>query len=191
MTRASDDGIASEVFDELLTAARANAPWAFERLYTELAPSVAGYLRLHGAVEPAELTNEVMLGVFRGLGSFEGDAAGFRSWVFTIAHRRLVDERRRNSARPQTTQLSDSHTHALGGDVEQEAFASLADTQVERLLEHLTAEQREVVLLRVVADLSVEQVAHVLGKRVGAVKMLQRRGLSTLRQMLESEGVAP
>jgi RNA polymerase sigma-70 factor (ECF subfamily) len=70
-------------------------PWAFERLYADLAPVVAGYLRVQGAAEPEDLTSEVFLGVFTGIDSFEGSETQFRSWVFTIAYSRLVDERRR------------------------------------------------------------------------------------------------
>jgi RNA polymerase sigma factor (sigma-70 family) len=182
-------GLGAEAFADVLAAARANAPWAFERLYHDLAPAVTGYLRLRGAREPEDLTNEVLLGVFQGLDRFEGDAAGFRSWVFTIAHRRVIDERRRRGARPETAGELPDHLAPPGGDVEQEALAGLADGEVARLLAELTEDQRDVLLLRVLADLSVAEVAHITGKEPGAVKMLQRRGLAALRRLLEREGV--
>lgn len=74
-------------------------PWAFERLYADLAPVVAGYLRVQGAAEPEDLTSEVFLGVFTGLKLFSGTEQQFRSWAFTIADQRLVDERRRAGRR--------------------------------------------------------------------------------------------
>lgn len=189
MSRPVRTGLGEEAFADVLAAAQANAPWAFERLYGELAPAVTGYLRLRGASEPEELTNEVMLGVFRGLPGFEGDADGFRSWVFTIAHRRMIDERRRRSARPETDGHVDVGTELTGGDVEQEALTGLGEGRVRGLLAEVTEDQRDVLLLRVVADLSVEEVARITGKQEGAVKMLQRRGLKALRQLLEREGV--
>jgi RNA polymerase sigma factor (sigma-70 family) len=179
---------ADRVLDDVIVAARANAPWAFERLYESFAPRVAGYLRMHGARDPDALTNEVMLGVFRGLHGFEGDTANFRSWVFTIAHRRLIDERRRRSARVETTTL-EAQPEPHGGDAEREALDRLGGDRVRELLDHLTDDQRAVILLRVVGDLSVTDVAHVLGKRPGAIKMLQRRGLARLRGILEAQGV--
>ena len=191
VTEPGGGGIDDEVFADVLVAAQANAPWAFERLYAEFAAAVAGYLRLRGEPDAEGLTNEVMLGVFRGLPEFEGDRDGFRSWVFTIAHHRLVDERRRRSARPKTSELASDLPERSGGDVEQEAFSRLGDQQVEMLLRGLTVDQREVVLLRVVADLSVDEVARILGKRPGAVKMLQRRGLDAMRRLLLSESVTP
>ena len=189
MAGAQAHGGAGELLDGLVHAARADAPWAFERIYDQLAPPVAGYLRMRGAADPEGLTNEVMLGVFRGLAGFEGDGAAFRSWVFTIAHRRLVDDHRRRGARPRTTELTDGDRREPRGDVEEEALARLGDGRVGRLLERLTAEQRDVILLRVVADLSVDEVATILDKRPGAVKMLQRRGLAAIRRTLEAEGV--
>ena len=189
MSESGERSVPDEVFDDVLTAAKANAPWAFERIYEQLAPAVAGYLRLRGSPDPEGTTNEVMLGVFRGLPRFEGDAAGFRSWVFTIAHHRLVDERRRASSRVETTEWMPERHERAGGDVELEAVADLDDVWIRELLAHLTDEQRDVILLRVVADLSVDEVAELLGKRPGAIKMLQRRGLAALRRLLEQQGV--
>ena len=70
-------------------------------LYRDLSPAVTGYLRLHGAVEPDDLASETFIGVFTGLSGFSGDEDALRAWVFTIAHRRLVDDWRRRSRRPQ------------------------------------------------------------------------------------------
>lgn len=174
--------------DEALAAACAGAGWAFERLYQHLAPTVARYLDLHGASDPDSLANDVMLTVFHRLSSFEGDLQGFRSLVFTIAHRRAVDDHRRRSARPQTSPSS-SEDHPVGGDVEREAMERLGEARVRALVEDLTDDQRAVVLLRIVADLSVDEVAALLGRRPGAIKMLQRRGLARLRRIMEREGV--
>lgn len=171
----------------MLEAARAGGSWAFEQLYAELAGPVAGYLRMQRASEPEDLTSEVFLGVFRGLSSFQGDEQQFRSWVFTIAHRRLQDERRRLSRRPPS---ADVEPLRPGGDVEQEALDALGEQWVLRISAQLSGDQRTVLLLRTVADLTAEQVARLTGKTVGAVRALQRRGLEALRQQLASEGWA-
>src|SRR3954469_22083044 len=88
-------------FDDVLVAAQVGAAWAFEVLYRDLSPVVTGYLRLHGAAEPDDLASETFLGVFTGLAGFRGDEDALRAWVFTIAHRRLVDDWRCRSRRPQ------------------------------------------------------------------------------------------
>jgi RNA polymerase sigma factor (sigma-70 family) len=175
------------VFPDILAAAQCGAPWAFDRLYRDLAPAVAGYLRLQGAPEPDDLASEAFIGVFSSLGGFAGDERAFRSWVFTIAHRRLTDERRRAGRRPVLAYAAE--VEAVGGDVEAEALGSLGTERVHRLCADLPPDQRAVLLLRLVADLTVEQTADVIGKSPGAVKQLQRRGLAAVRKQVEREGV--
>lgn len=180
------------VFDDVLSAARAGAAWAFEVLYRELAPAVTGYLRLHGAPDPDDLASETFLAVFRGLGGFEGDEQGLRSWVFTIAHRRLVDEWRRRGRRPQLADGGeDLVPDAVGGDVEDDVLDRLGTETVHRLCAGLPPDQRSVLLLRILADLTVEQVAEAMGRSVGSIKALQRRGLRRLREELEPAGSTP
>ena len=172
-------------FDDVLAAAQAGAAWGFEVLYRDLSPVVTGYLRLHGAPDPDDLASETFLAVFRGLGGFRGGEDGLRSWVFTIAHRRLVDDRRRRSRRPQEADdAGDVLTGIAGGDVEDDVLARLGAERVHRMCGDLPADQRSVLLLRVLADLTVEQVAAVMGRSVGSVKALQRRGLRRLREEL-------
>jgi RNA polymerase sigma factor (sigma-70 family) len=178
-----------EGFPSVLDAARARVQWAFERLYSDLAPPVAGYLRVQGATEPDDVTSEVFLGVFTGLNSFDGTEAQFRSWVFTIAHRKLIDERRRLARRRWSPAGDLAAFDQTGGDVEADAFHVLGSQRVVEWCAGLSADQRDVLVLRVVGDLTVEQVAEIVGKSAGAVKALQRRALTALRQQLEKEGV--
>ena len=173
-------------FDDVLTAAQAGAAWAFEVLYRDLAPAVTGYLRLHGAAEPDDLASETFLGVFTGLAGFSGDEGALRAWVFTIAHRRLVDDWRRRSRRPQVAGEVDDLTGLVGGDVEDDVLVRFGAADVHRLCAGLPDDQRAVLLLRILADLTVDQVAQVMGRSTASVKALQRRGLRTLRDQLEN-----
>ncbi len=176
-----------EPFQRVLSAAQADAPWAYEQLYRSLSPSICGYLRLQGVADPEDLTSEVFLGAFRGIGSFRGDEAQFRAWVFTIAHRRLTDDRRSRGCRP--TMAGAELPDTAGGDVEEEALRRLSADRVRQLCAGLAPDQSDVLLLRLVSGLTVEAVADALGKNVGAVKALQRRGLCALRKTFEREGV--
>ena len=173
----------------LVDNARAGCPIAFEHLYRRFAGQVASYLRWHRGSDPDGLSNDVFAQVHRKLGGFEGDDRSFRSWLFTIAHHRMVDDRRRSSRQPmvQGEVGVDDTTAADWGDVEEDAFALLSHDSVRELLGVLSPDQRDVVLLRVVADLSVEEVARLLGKREGAVKALQHRALASLRRHLENQ----
>ena len=187
-------------FSGLLAAAKQGRPSAWDQLYRWLAPAVAGYVRLRGAGDVDDLTSEVFLAVFRNIATFDGTEANFRSWVFVIAHRRLQDDRRRRSRRPVTADCFDESAatpirrenrrgELAGGNVEDDALASIATERVKRVCGQLAPDQADVLLLRILGDLTVEQVAHVLGKSPGAVKALQRRGLEAVRKILASEGV--
>jgi len=179
-------------FETLLVAARAGRPSAWDQLYRQLAPQVAGYLRLRGARDVDDLTSEVFLALFRNIASFEGSEANFRSWVFVIAHRRLQDERRRRYRKPPADSLDASPAGAdsrVGGDVEDDALRALASERVEAICARLAPDQADVLLLRILGDLTVDQVADVLGKTPGAVKQLQRRAFEAVRRRLAREGV--
>lgn len=179
---ASQDG----EFDARLEAARAGEAAAWSWLYQELAPLVIGYLRAQRLPEAEDVAGEVMLEVVRGLGRFRGDAANLRSWVLSIAHHRLLDARRRAARRPVRAGREGAvHEHTAADDPEAEALADLGFGQLEPLLEELTEEQRTVLLLRVVGDLSIAEVARITGRRNGAVKQLQRRATIKLRRQLE------
>ncbi len=190
--RTRDRGSDDELVGELVVAAQANAAWAFTRLYERFAGPVAGYLRAQGASEPEDLTSEVFLSAFTGIARFRGGGADFRSWLFTIAHRRLIDERRRRGRRVATSALDDlpeGGTALPGGDAETEALHGLGTEGVVSLLADLSPDQRDVLALRILGDLTVDQVADAVGKKPGAVKALQRRGLEALRRRFSEEGV--
>ena len=176
-------------FDAVLAEAQRGRAGALEEIYTRLAPVVVGYLRMQGSREPEDLTSEVFVGALRSLGTFSGDEAGFRSWLFTIAHRRLLDERRRAARRPAPEPLDDAPEPQAPEDVERDAIRAAGDDRVRALCAALVPDQRAVLLLRLVAGLTVDEVAATLGKTPGAVKALQRRGFAAIVRRLEREGV--
>ena len=178
-------------FDTTLLGARQGAESAWAAIYRDLAPAVLGYFRARRAVEPQDLVAEVFLHVVRDLGSFEGGEREFRAWVFTIAHHRLLDDHRRRGSRP-VEPAPDEALLAVepeGHAVEDALARRLGDEEVRRLIGLLSADQQAVLLLRIVGDLTVEQVARVTGKRPGAVKALQRRGLAAIKRELARQGV--
>jgi RNA polymerase sigma factor (sigma-70 family) len=179
-----------EDFPRVLQGARRGSDAAWATLYRALAPGVIGYLRAQSAPDPEDLAGEVFLQVVRDLHRFEGDGGQFRSWVFSIAHHRLLDARRRAVRRPASpAPPGDLHDRGAVGDSEEEALALLGIQRVARLLDRLTPDQRNVLLLRIVGDLSVEQVGAALSKRPGAVRVLQHRGLVRLRREMTKGGV--
>jgi RNA polymerase sigma-70 factor, ECF subfamily len=188
-----------EDLDQLVAAARSGGGWAFGRLWEQLAPAVAAYLRSRGVRDADDVTSEVFLAAFRGIARFQGDGAAFRSWLFTIAHHKGVDALRRPASR-------EVLVDAVGGGGANELARGCSERSAEdvamdrigadgalRRLATLTDDQRAVLLLRVVADLSLAETAEVLDKPVGAVKSLQHRALARLRAALadEDQAVSP
>jgi RNA polymerase sigma-70 factor (ECF subfamily) len=179
----SPDTTILDEFGELLTLARSGSTWAWSQLYAGLAGPVLGYLRVRGAAEPEDLLSEVFLHMVRGLHTFEGDSQQFRSWVFTIAHRRLIDERRARSKRPVELR-EDLESAVVAEDPATAVMDRLTDEEIIGFLDALTPEQRDVLLLRLLAGLTIDEIARALGKTPGAVKALQRRGLIALQENL-------
>ncbi len=192
VTAERDPGIDPQHFADLLAGAQAGRGPAWEGLYRWLAPNVAGYLRVQGATEPDDLTGEVFLQLVRGIGSFRGDAAQFRSFVFVIAHRRLQDHRRsvgRGAAHAVVEELTPDVAEPGGADAEDEAMRRLATERVVAICDRLAPDQRDVVLLRIVGDMTIDQIADTLGKTSGAVKALQRRAFEQIRRVVDNEAV--
>lgn len=175
-------------FGDLLERARGGDERAWAELYERYAAPVRGYVAMRGAADPDDLVGEVFVQLARGLHRFSGTEAEFRSWVFMVAHNRVVDERRRAGRRPALAVAEhDEAAMPPGRAAEAEALDALGLDRVRALLETLTPDQRSVLLLRFVADLSLEEIAVALDRPVGAVKQLQRRALRSLKRRLVAD----
>lgn len=175
--------------DDVLYAAQSGDPKAISRIYADLAPKVSGYLKARGAEDPAESTQEVFLTVFSKLKSVSGGYQGLRTFAFSVAHARYVDEVRQRSRRPHLAVYDPETDERIAASAETVALDSLDATPVGDMMRCLSPEQREVLLLRVVADLSLKQVCDITGKSPGSVKQLQRRGLLKLKELVDRKEV--
>jgi len=180
--------VVGEQFDSVLEAARSGADWAWKVLYESLAPTLLGYLRARGAPDPEGVAGEVFCQLVRDIHRFEGDEQGFRSWVFVMAHHRLLDDLRRRRRRPETPAAPETFGDlAEPGDVERTVVDRRRAEELRAVIETLTPAQRDVLLLRIYGELTIEEVAKAIGRRAGAVKALQRRGLEAVRRHLDKE----
>jgi RNA polymerase sigma-70 factor (ECF subfamily) len=181
------EGRVRDAIDEaVLAAAQRGDGDAFAVIWRALAPSVAGYLAVRGVSDPDGVTSDVFLALFPRLPQLEGGVAGLRSFVFSVAHARLVDDARQRARRPSTVEFDTRYHDSVVASAEHEAMILVETARVHALLDRLSANHREVLALRVVADLDVEQTAKVMRRSVGSVKQLQRRALLALRAQLES-----
>jgi RNA polymerase sigma-70 factor (ECF subfamily) len=173
--------------DAVVEDARRGDTSALSAIYIAVSPGILTYLRSHGSRDAEGLTQEVFVQLLPRIRRISGGASGVRALAYTIAHSRLVDEFRR---RGRATELP--YEAELDGrqaePAESEALDSIHSQQAAALLAALAEEQKSVILLRIFGDLSLEETARILGKSVGAVKQLQRRGLLALRAQLEKAG---
>ena len=185
-------------FQGILTAAQDGGEWAVAILYRWLQPAVVSYLRARAGDDADDLASETWMAVARALPTFSGDEPAFRSWVFTIAHRRLIDHRRSTARRPRTRTLNQGEKDGqdgpldipAGDDPAGEALSAVAGEEaVRRIVQILPKDQAEIVLLRVVAGLSVDDVAAITRRRPGTVRVLQHRALRRLAERLAASPV--
>jgi RNA polymerase sigma-70 factor, ECF subfamily len=178
-------------FPELLLAAQAGDEQAFTVLWRNLQPAVLRYVRVAAQQAAEDLAADTWVSVIRGLGRFRGDERAFRAWVFTLARHRVIDWHRQAAHRP-----TQSVPVALVADqpAPDDPVAAVLEAQSTRaalaLLAELPANQAEVLALRVLAGLDVAEVARIVGKRPGAVRVLAHRGLRQLAKRLDAVGLA-
>jgi RNA polymerase sigma-70 factor (ECF subfamily) len=169
-----------------LRAARAGDEPAWWALYHWLAPQVLGFLRVSRVPDPEDVLGDVFLEVARRIDRFRGDARGFRAWVFTIARARRVDEIRRRARRREDP--LDTGIHELlpsPHDVETEALAMVGLDELIGLLDQLTDDQSEVLVLRAIGGWTAREVGDITGRTTGSVEQLQHRATRALRQLLD------
>jgi RNA polymerase sigma-70 factor (ECF subfamily) len=173
-------------FDEVIAGAGSGDPRAVEVLFRELQPRLLRFLRSQESRAADDLAAEVWLAVATGISRFDGEWSDFRAWVFAIARRRLADYRR--TAVRRRTDVVDvevfKRRHA-DDSPENEVLDKMSGQQAAALITSvLGGEQAEVLLLRVLADLDVEQVASIMRRSPNWVRVTQHRAVRTLAKRL-------
>jgi RNA polymerase sigma-70 factor (ECF subfamily) len=179
----------------VVEAASRGERWALTELFRSYHPGVLRYLRSQDRSAAEDLAGDVWIAVAERLPSFVGDEVGFRCWLFTIARNRLADHRRRTIRRRTSPWPADDMENGLGQvDTVQEPGERVVGTMsaqqaVERIVADLPPAQAEVLLLRVCAGLTVSEVAGIVGRSEGAVRVLQHRALRRLASVPLVAGV--
>lgn len=182
--------VSAEAFESILSAAQAGAEWAFEKLYVEFNPRLERYFGARAPGVREDLTAETWISVAGTLPAFRGDGRQFRSWLFTIAYRRLVDHWKAAATEPEPVDPITMTVREGGHDPADAVVDSMsAQEAARRIVACLPPDQADVVLLRVLGDLDVDQVAGIVGKRPGAVRALQHRAVKTLKKEISLEAV--
>jgi RNA polymerase sigma-70 factor (ECF subfamily) len=172
----SPEGVSEDWFANVLAGAKRGDPAAFDALVSWLEAPLLGFVRARGVRHVDHVANAALVRAFRGIDGFRGDAGQFRAWVFRISRSLIVDHPGRTSDRgwdpPTPTECPP------------DPIQPVATEPVERIdaaLRSLTPAQRDVLLLRVVAGLSVDESAVAIGRRPRVIGALQHRALTSLR----------
>jgi RNA polymerase sigma-70 factor (ECF subfamily) len=183
--------------EAMVRDARAGDTHALGRLYDTYRDRVVRFAtgRLGDAEKAEDVTSETFESVLRNLGSYR-PGTDFEAWLFTIAHRRVADHFRRRSRRREVELDETVHPTGRGGRAalpgrlpavagpEEAVLAAERRAEVAGAFRRLRADQQEVLALRVLGGLSAVQVAEVLGKSEGAVRVAQHRALRSLRELM-------
>ncbi len=175
-------------FADVLGRAAAGDREAFAELWRATHPGLLRYLRvLCGPDNADDVASDTWLKVVRGLGSFHGDESAFRGWVVVIARNHATDLNRRSARRPEQLLPTMPERDAdLAQDTADLAIEQLSTEAALRLVADLPAAVAELVTLRVVVGLDVAEVARIVGKTPGAVRVAVHRGLRTLAAQLDA-----
>jgi RNA polymerase sigma-70 factor (ECF subfamily) len=168
------------VLDDALARASSGDEAGFLELWRALQPRLLRFLRVVGCDDPDDVASETWLQVVRDLHRFSGGEEDFRRWLFTIGRHRAVDAARARSRRPAGAPNSGLDILADTQMVEDQVLEGMSVQGAVALLSRLSRDQAEAVALRVIAGLDTPDVAKILGKSAGAVRVALHRGLKAL-----------
>lgn len=168
---------------DLIRRARAADPQAITTIYEHYSTSIFRYIYYRvGDVEQArDLQADVFLRMIEGLERYEDRGWSIGAWLYRIAHDRTIDQLRR-SQRRNLQSLNESHEAVDGPEWASELRSE--HSALRQAMNRLGEDQRRVLLLRFVYELSLQDTANQLGRTVGAVKSMQHRALDNLRRMM-------
>lgn len=174
---------------DVVAAAGRGEQGALTVLYRAYQPALIRYLRSQAPDVADDLASEVWICVSRGLTGFTGDEAGLRAWLFTIARRRVIEHRRRTARRRTDATENERLEVLVDGHRDDDPATALVDGEstqrvIDVLVAELTPEQAEAVLLRVVGGLPVAEVARIMQRPPGTVRVLCHRALHRLAARL-------
>lgn len=169
-------------FSQLLVLARSGDEDAFGELFDRTQPTLLRYLRSLAPNAAEDIAAETWLSIIRDLGSFEGDEKAFRGWVLTIGRHRMIDLSRADARRPAVpvAELPRIPDAPVAPDTANLVIEQAGTRRALALIATLPPDQSEAILLRIVAGLDVPQVASIMGRSPGAVRVLTHRGLKSL-----------
>jgi RNA polymerase sigma factor (sigma-70 family) len=182
----SDPRTDEEAFAADLRAAKLGDEAGLSALFRAFHPRVLRYLRARERGRADDIAGETWVAVAAQIGAFEGSIGSFAAWLFTIARQRLADDRRTRIRRRTNPVAEAPEDRAMPSSEALALDSTGAQDAVDFIVRHLTRDQADVVLLRVLGDLSVREVATVLGREVSWVRVTHHRAIARLKDRARS-----
>ena len=174
--------------DEVVAAARHGEVGAWETIVLTCGDSLRGFLMVRLDYHIHDVDDAVAETYLRAIDKIDGfrspDARAFRSWLFTIASRVAVDRYRGRAKLRSVAEIDEAPDNSLG-DMADGLIFTEQSADLERAMAQLGPDDRQVLVLRFVADLTSEEVGQVMGKAPGAIRMQQMRALAVLRALMD------
>lgn len=176
----------NEIEDARIAEAAKSDPGAFGELYERYYLRVYRYVyhRVGNSTDAEDITALVFMKALEALPTYRAGRSGFAPWLFRISRNCVVDHYRRGRAHVPLEEMERRSGH---GDPVSHVLGSERVEELASLVQHLSREQRDVILLRYAADLSFSEISAVVQKREPAVRMLLHRGLRKLKAVLDDE----
>jgi RNA polymerase sigma-70 factor (ECF subfamily) len=174
--------------DDLLARAMKGDAEAFGDLYERHMMSIYRYVyyRIGEVREAEDLTETVFIKVWQALPGFKLGKASFKTWIYRVAQNALVDHYRTHKEELELPE--DASLQSSSPQPEEEVIAMERSEQIGKALRKLNPQHQEILTLRFINEMSHEEAAQVMGKSVGAMRVLQYRALKALQEQLEQFG---
>ena len=169
-------------------AARGGDEMAFALLWRENNSRLTKFVQaktFNSNLDYEEIVSDTWLNVAKDIKKFKGEYSAFTAWVYGIARNRIVDAARKRdrTIRPQAD-LEEAFWLPSNQNISRDFEADTKVKEVIAAINRLPEAQAEVVMLRVVSDLSVDEVAKIVKKNPNSIRVLAHRGITTLKEFL-------
>jgi len=177
--------ISDEELAQIIERAKSDDADALARLSQYVYARIYSYIyyRVKQREDAEDLTSEVILKMIRAL---KEQKRNFRAWIYRIAGNALIDFYRKRSVRRETS--IDEFTQDIPEQKDSMPKHILIKDRLREAITYLTKEQADVITMKFVQELDNEEVAKIMGKSVGAIKVLQFRALKALRDYFRKKG---
>ena len=172
---------------KLMLRAKSGDREAFGQLYAQFYVSVFRYiyLRVSDKKEAEDLAQEVFLKTYRSIDRYKETASDPLAYFFTVARNSVIDFYRKKKEISLEGNEEILQVHDFKNDPEEEFNKNEAKEKMMRAINNLSEEQKEVVILKFINDMSNQEIARLLGKNEPAVRQIQHRALENLQKILK------